>query len=162
VMSVGTKVCGHLTSRSFATMTGACALLLFSIAMTVVSSGCGGPSTNVQNPPPPPLTSVSIAFQPSPPASISLGSSTPISAVVNNDTTTAGVDWALLCPVSANCGKLTPLHTPSGGSVTYTPPLLISGNSQTFTVEGFATADHSKNVVAPITVTGFASILKGT
>lgn len=162
MMNVGTKSCDRLMSPPFTAISGARTLLLFCLATTIILSGCGGPSTNVQNPPPPPLTSVSIAFQPSPPVSISIGSSTQITAVVNNDTTTAGVDWTLLCPVGANCGKLSPLHTASGGSVTYTPPSLISGNSQTFTIEGFATADHSKNVVAPITVTGFASILEGT
>ena len=156
------RSCDNGESPSITPITGARTLLLLCMAMIVISSGCGGPSTNVQNPSPPPVTSVSIAFQPAPPNSISIGSSTQISAVVNNDTTTAGVDWALLCPVGTNCGKLTPLHTPSGGTVTYTPPSLISGNSQTFTIEGFATADHSQNVVAPITVTGFASILKGT
>lgn len=160
-MSVATKIGSRLTSISFTATHRARALLLLCLATTVIFSDCGGPSTNVQNPPPPPLTSVSIAFQPSPPASISIGASTPITAVVNNDTTAAGVDWALLCPVGANCGKLSPLHTESGGTVTYTPPSVIAGNSQTFTIEGFATADHSKNVVAPIAVTGFASILKG-
>ena len=161
-MSVGMNRYRRPKSPSFTVITGARTLLLVCLATTAISSGCGGPSKNVQNPPPPPLTSISIAFQPSPPASISIGASTPITAVVSDDTTTAGVDWALLCPVGANCGKLSPLHTASGGSVTYTPPSLISGNSQTFTIEGFATADHSKNVLAPITVTGFASILKGT
>jgi hypothetical protein len=137
-------------------------LLVLCMATMLIFSGCSGPSTNVQNPPPPPLTNVSITFQPSPPTSVSVGASTPITAVVNDDTTTAGVDWALLCPSNANCGKLSPSHTASGGAVTYTSPSVISGNSQTFTIEGFATADHTKNVLASITVTGFASILRGT
>ncbi|MFZ0419026.1 MAG: hypothetical protein WAM04_13090 [Candidatus Sulfotelmatobacter sp.] len=72
------------------------------------------------------------------------------------------MDWALLCQSNANCGTLLPLHTASGAAATYTPPPTISRNSQTFTIEAFATADHNQNVVTAITVTGFASNLKGT
>ena len=68
----------------------------------------------------------------------------------------------MLCPSNTNCGTLLPLHTASGTAATYAPPPVISGNNQTFTIEAFATADHNKNVVAPITVTGFAGSLKGT
>jgi hypothetical protein len=82
--------------------------------------------------------------------------------VVSNDPSNAGVDWSLLCQGNNNCGTLLPLHTASGAGATYTPPSTISGNSQTFTIEAFATANPSKNVVAPISVTGFASSLKGT
>jgi hypothetical protein len=137
-------------------------LFFFAMAMTAVLAACGGSMTNVQNPPPPASTSVSIAFQPAPAASISLNTQAAVSAVVSNDSTNAGVDWSLLCLNSGNCGTLFPLHTTSGTAATYTPPSVISGNSQTFTIEAFATADHSKNVVASIAVTGFASALKGT
>jgi hypothetical protein len=54
------------------------------------------------------------------------------------------------------------LHTASGSPVTYTPPNSLTGNSQTVTIEAFATSDHNQNVATPITVTGFASILRGT
>jgi hypothetical protein len=81
---------------------------------------------------------------------------------VGNDPTSAGVDWSLLCTGGANCGTLAPLHTASGAAATYTPPASISGNSQTFTIEAFATADHSQNLVTSMTVTGFAAVLKGT
>ena len=67
-----------------------------------------------------------------------------------------------MCTNAANCGTLTPLHTASGAAATYTPPQAISGNSQNVTIEAFATADHTKNVVTSMAVTGFASSLKGT
>src|SRR5215469_1228782 len=161
-MNLGTKLRGHLRLLRFRPTKDLRVLLLVCVATMLSVSGCSGPTTNVQNQAPPPLTSVSITFQPSPPPSVSIGSSTSLSAVVNNDATSAGVDWALLCPVNVNCGKLSPLHSRSGEAVTYTPPSVISGNSQTFTIEGFATADHAQNVTAAITVTGFASTLKGT
>jgi len=137
-------------------------LLLLSVAMVALLAGCGGSATNVQNPPAPAASTVSIAFQPMPPEAISLSATATLTAVVSNDSSNAGVDWSLLCQSGANCGTLLPLHTASGAAATYMPPATISGNSQTFTIEAFATADHSKNVVAAISVTGFASNLKGT
>ncbi len=136
--------------------------VLFAAVMAVVLTGCGGSTTNIQNPPAPPSSSVSIAFQPAPAKGISLNATTPLTAVVTADPSDAGVDWALLCQSGSSCGKLSPLHTASGTAASYTPPATISGNSQTFTIEAFATADHTKNVVTAITVTGFAGTLKGT
>ncbi len=117
--------------------------------------------TNIQNPPAPAASAISIAFQPKPNGVVSLNASANLTAVVSNDSSGAGVDWALLCASNANCGTLTPLHTASGSPATYSPPSTITGNSQAFTIEAFATADHDKNVVASINVTGFAGNLKG-
>ena len=136
--------------------------MLFSAVMTAVFTGCGGSTTNVQNPPPPASSNVSIAFQPVPVQAISLNAATTLTAVVNDDSSNAGVDWSLLCQTGSNCGTLSPLHTASGAAARYTPPPVISGNSQTFTIEAFATADHNTNIVTSITVTGFAGNLKGT
>jgi hypothetical protein len=137
-------------------------LLLFAATMTVILAGCGGSTANIQNPPAPVSTPVSIAFQPAPPGTISLGTTTALVAVVTNDPGNSGVDWSLICQSNPGCGTLLPLHTASGAAATYTPPTSISGNNQTFTIEAFATADQTKNVVAAIAVTGFAGNLKGT
>ena len=137
-------------------------LMLFAAVLVAVLTGCGGSTTNVQNPPPPASTNVSIAFQPVPVQTISLNAATTLTAVVNDDSSNAGVDWSLLCQTGSNCGTLSPLHTASGAAASYAPPPVISGNSQTFTIEAFATADHNTNVVTSITVTGFAGNLKGT
>jgi hypothetical protein len=138
-------------------------LLLLSLAMIAILAGCGGGTTNVQNPPPPPVTPVSIVFQPAPSPSIPINATAALAAVVSNDSSNAGVDWSLLCGKNANnCGTLSPLHTDSGQAATYKPPPIMSGNSQTVTIEAFATADHNKNLVTPVTVTGFGSNLKGS
>jgi len=140
-----------------------CIFLLVSAGMIALLASCGGSSNlNIQNPPAPAASAVSIAFQPAPTKAQNLATQTPITAVVSNDSSNAGVDWSLLCQNSGNCGTLTPLHTASGSAATYTPPATISGNTQNVTIEAFATADHSKNVTTPIVITGFASILKGT
>jgi hypothetical protein len=148
--------------RRFAVALGRSILLLLSAAIVAALAGCGGSTTNVQNPPAPPSSPVSIAFQPAPATSVTLNSNTPITAVVSNDPRNAGVDWALLCQNHANCGTLSPLHTASGAPATYTPPGTISGNAQGVTIEAFATADQTKNAVTAITVTGFANSLQGT
>ena len=137
-------------------------LVFFVAVLTAILAGCGGSPTNVQNPPAPPSSTVSIAFQPAPVQAISLNTATSLTAVVSDDPSSAGVDWSLLCKSNSNCGTLLPLHTASGAPASYTPPAVISGNSQTFTIEAFATADHNTNVVTAITVTGFAGNLKGT
>jgi len=124
--------------------------------------GCSGTNNlTLQNPPPPPANGMSIAFKPAPVASISLATTATLTAVVDNDPANLGVDWSLLCPPNATCGTLNTLHTASGTGVTYTPPPTITGNSQTFTIQAFAAADNTKNVVADVAVTGFASVLKG-
>src|SRR6266567_4989600 len=137
-------------------------LALVAAGMIAVLTGCGGSTTNVQNQAAPPSATISIAFEPAPDRAVSLNATTDLTAVVTNDSSNVGVDWALLCSSGSNCGTLLPLHTASGAAATYTPPSVISGNSQTFTIEAFATADHNTNVIAPITVTGFAGSLKGT
>ncbi len=119
------------------------------------SSGSGGGSAAPE---------VSIAFQPAPPTSVQVGSTTTLTAVVANDSTNAGVDWSLTCPNgSGNCGTLVPPHTASGAATTYNTPAGLAGNSLTgINIVAFATADHTKNVVAPLSVTAFGSNLQGT
>jgi hypothetical protein len=139
-------------------------LYLLLAATISVLAGCEGSTANVHNPPPPPGTTVSIAFQPAPAGSISINTTTPLSAVVSNDPNNAGVDWSLTCQNknSGACGSLSALHTESAQATTYTPPLALAGNSQTVNIVAFATADHTQNVVAAITVTAFGASLKGT
>jgi hypothetical protein len=131
-------------------------------AILSVLGGCGGTSTNVQNPPPPPPSNLSIGFQPTPPGSIAINTTASVTAVVSDDSSNAGVDWSFSCPNTSSCGSLSAVHTESGQAVTYTPPSTLSTNSQTVNIVAFATADHTRNVVTPINVTAFASALKGT
>ena len=135
-------------------------LLLSTVAMTVLG-GCGGSTFNVQNPAAPSSTPVTIAFQPAPPNSILINASAPVTAVVKNDSSKAGVDWSLSCNLG-NCGSLSSRHTASGQAVTYSPPAKLSGNNQSVSIVAFATADHSKNAQTAITVTAFGSVLAGT
>jgi hypothetical protein len=132
------------------------------MASMLAACGGGGSTTNVQNPPAPTSTPVSIAFQTPPASTITLNATTSVSAVVTNDPNGAGVDWALTCNPKGNCGTISPLHTQSGESATYTSPSSSSGNGQAITIEAFATADHSQNVLASLSIIGFSASLKGT
>jgi len=137
-------------------------LFLLSAAMTAVLAGCGSNTFNVQNPPPPPPPNITVAYQPAPAASILINAVTPLTAVVSHDSSNSGVDWSLTCSNVGNCGSLSSLHTDSGSPTTYTPPASLPGNNQRIDIVAFATADHTKNVLAPINITGFGNNLMGT
>jgi hypothetical protein len=135
-------------------------LSLLLAAMISVLAGCSSGSTaNVQNPPPPPQSEVAIAFQPEPTPSLDVGFSENVTAVVTNDPNNYGVDWTLTCQNPPNCGALSALHTASGTPTTYSAPSTISGNTMGVEVVALATADHTKNVIAPLTVSTFDSSL---
>jgi len=91
-----------------------------------------------------------------------LNTTASLTAVVTNDPTNSGVDWSVNCASPGNCGSISPPHTNSGQGTTYTPPAALSANSQSFNVLAFATADHTKNVTAPLAVSAFGSVLNGT
>jgi hypothetical protein len=126
----------------------------------LTACGGGGSTLNLENQPAPPVSSsLSISFQPAPPSSLNLGGTAAVIAVVSNDPSNAGVDWSANCQNPGSCGVLSPLHTASGQAATYTPPLSISTNTEGVNIVAFATADHTKNIAASITVTGFAGFL---
>ncbi|MFZ0686304.1 MAG: hypothetical protein WAM89_12245 [Terriglobales bacterium] len=143
-------------------------LTFFTAVIAVAFIGCSSGSTaNVQDPPPPPASNISIAFQPEPGASLAVGFSETITAAVSNDSNNYGVDWSLVCPGSVgvgNCGTLTvngvtSTHTASGSPITYTAPPQIVTGSLVVEIVALATANQAKNVVAPVTVTTFDSEL---
>ena len=138
-------------------------LCLFALIVATITglAGCSGGSSVSKTTVPP---AVSIAFNPVPPTSITVGTVTSMAAVVCNDANNYGVDWSLTCQTGAGtCGSISPVHTASGASTTYTPPTTLSGNSLTgINIVALATADPTVNVVAPLTITAFGSTLKGT
>lgn len=132
-------------------------------------AACGGSSHSSQSSQSAP--GVSIALNPAPNAtSIPVGNTTGIqfNPTVNNDPNNYGVDWAVTCSQSTAivgaCGTLSisTFHSASGTPVNYIPPTFINTGSLTVNVTVFATADHTKNVTTPITVTSYAAVLNGT
>ncbi|MGA9901574.1 MAG: hypothetical protein WBQ39_06530 [Terriglobales bacterium] len=136
-------------------------LFFSAAAMLSLLAGCGGSTFNVQNPPPPPPSQVAIAYQPEPGATLPVGSGENLTAVVTNDPNNYGVDWSVTCQNGAGtCGTLSAQHTASGAANSYTAPTSLSTNSTVVEIVAYATADHTKNAVAPITITTFNSSLQ--
>jgi len=135
-------------------------LLLVPAAMIALLAGCGGTASSGTTSP----SAITIAFQPTPAASVAVGFTTNFTAVVSNDAGNAGVSWSLTCQSGpGTCGTLSALHTASGSPTSYIPPSALSGNSLTgINIVALATADNTKNVVAPLTVSAFGSSLEGT
>ena len=137
-------------------------LSLATTAVLALLAACGGGSTfNVQNPPPPPSSNVTIALQSTPPQSIPINTSLNLVANVDNDPTNAGVDWSLVCQSGVSCGTLTAAHTASGDSVTYNPPLTLTGNNASVKVVAYATASPSANTIASFSINAFGTVLNG-
>ena len=136
-------------------------LALTTTAAILTLAGCGKSSSGGGGgTPPPPIV---VAFQTAPPSSVLAGSApVSVSAVVTNDSASRGVDWLLTCTGGGDCGTLTPLHTDSGASTTYTPPANISGSSVTVNLVAFATSDHSSNAPSSFSVTSLNNALSGT
>jgi len=142
-------------------------LSLLAAAMMAVLAGCNSGSTaNVQNPPAPAQSNVTIAVQTSGlvNGSVAVNGTVSLTATVQGNSTQVGegVGWLLTCqsnPVNTNgvCGTLSALSSASGGSITYTAPATISANSMAVEVVAFAQADQPANSVSPIIITTFDS-----
>lgn len=141
--------------------------ILFPLAAALILffAGCGGVTANVQNPQAPPQSQVAIAFQPEPAASINVGFSETVTAVVTNDPSNDGVSWELTCATDPHnalglCGTLSATHTASAAPTTYTAPASLSTSTMAVEIIALSTKDQNQNVVAPITVSTFDSIFQ--
>lgn len=141
-------------------------VVLLAAICFLAACGSSGSSHSSQS-----ATGVSIALSPPPSVtSIPAGNTTGIqfNPVVSNDPNNYGVDWAVTCSqstVSAGaCGTLSisTFHSASGTPVNYIPPTFLYTGSLVVNVTVFATADRTKNVTTPITVTSYAAVLNGT
>jgi hypothetical protein len=118
------------------------------------ASGCAGgtPSANLSTQTPIILVSISQ----SPPAYMTVSTTTQVAAVVTNDVANAGVDWVAACN-SSNCGTFNPSHTGPGQNTSYTAPGGVPPTGKV-SVTALSTTDRSKAAVVGVailsTVTG--------
>ena len=104
------------------------------------------------------VPAISVAFNPAPPTSLPAGTTTPLTAVVSNDSKNAGVTWTVTCGSSGACGSFSPTSTASGTATTYTAPAAIpTGN--TVTVTATSVTDPTKSQSATITIGSPPAIL---
>jgi hypothetical protein len=123
--------------------------------MITASVGSGTPGTaqiTIAVPP------ISVQFNPAPPTSLPAGTTTPLTAVVSNDSKNAGVTWTVTCGSSGACGSFIPTSTASGTATTYTAPAAIpTGN--TVMVTATSVTDTTKSQSATITIGAPPAIL---
>jgi len=87
---------------------------------------------------------ISVAMGQNPPGYMVTGTSTLVSAWVNNDVANAGVDWVVTCGNPGMCGSFSPAHSGSGENTTFTAPTGVPPHS-TLTISALSTTDHSKS-----------------
>ena len=121
----------------------------FIVVMTIGCSGTGG-----SNPPPPASIVVTLSSQRV--STMQVGTTTPISASVSNDSLNGGVTWSVSCGTSS-CGSFTPTTTASGANTTYTAPTVVPGTG-VVTVTATSASDPTKSASASITITASPAI----
>jgi len=131
-----------------------CGLVMIAAALVGNLGGCGGGATGSgSSASPPPV--IYIAFQNTPPSVMQTDKTAKVSAAVAFDNSNAGVDWKC-SPVGA-CGSISPTHTASLATATYTAP--SSPGSGPVTISATATADSAKAVSAQAIITPIQHIV---
>jgi hypothetical protein len=93
---------------------------------------------------------ITVGFAPAPPSTMQAGASASLRAVLNNDTTDAGVKWTVICG-STDCGSFNPAQTTSAESTTYTAPATVPTGGLV-KVTATSIADPTKTVSASVTI----------
>jgi hypothetical protein len=95
--------------------------------------------------------SISVAFNPAPPMTLSESAQTSLTAVVTNDSSNGGVNWSVSCGGGGSCGSFSSSSTASGTATTYTAPTSLP-TPNTVTVTATSKTDTTKSVSATITI----------
>jgi hypothetical protein len=127
-------------------------LFAIAAALSIGLTSCGGSGSTPPPPPPPATISVTLTA----PTSLATSATTPLTAVVANDSKSAGVTWTVTCGTSP-CGSFNPAATASGSMTTYTAPAV----SNTVTVTATSVTDTTKSASATITITATAPVILG-
>jgi len=116
-------------------------------ALVLLIAGCGGSGGST---PPPPPQSISVAFSPAAPTSVSTGSMSSLTAAVSNDSANAGVKWSVTCG-SSQCGSYSVTTTASGAATQYSAPGTVPSPASV-TVTATSVADSTKSASATIAI----------
>ena len=109
------------------------------------SSKSGALTLSVTAPPP-----ISLTITTEPPATLAPNGTANVVARVDNDSSNAGVDWALSCG-GGDCGTIT-AHTASGVAATYTAPAAIPPSAVTITAKSTADPTAVSDVFVQISM----------
>jgi hypothetical protein len=111
-------------------------------ASTLCLTSCGGSGSS-----PTPPAVISVALNPPPTTSLTVGATASLTAVVSNDSKGGGVTWTVTCATSP-CGSFNPATTPSGTATTYTAP----ATPTTVNVTATSVSDTTKLASATIVI----------
>ncbi|MGA9527768.1 MAG: hypothetical protein WBS24_06605 [Terriglobales bacterium] len=136
--------------------------LLLLVTLIAALAGCGGSTFNVQNPPGPPSSNVTVTVQATglTNGSLPVNGTATLTATVQGTSTqvSEGVGWYLSCQSGGSaCGTLSSPSSASGQSITYTAPSSISSNTLVAEVVAFSEAQQTANNASPILITTFNS-----
>ena len=117
-----------------------------------ISFGLVGCSTGRPQTPPQQTPLISVALAQLPPTTMTTGTSTQVSANVTDDPAGAGVDWIVTCgSTTAICGSISPAHTASGDTTTFTAPTAVPATAAV-SINALSSTDHSKSATYAVTV----------
>jgi hypothetical protein len=121
--------------------------LIAATSIILMTVGCSNPGGSDPNPP----ATISVTLSSQRVSTMEVGTSTTISANVNNDALSGGVNWTVSCSTSS-CGSFNPTKTASAANTTYTAPSTVPGTG-VLTVTATSVSDPTKSATASITVT---------
>jgi hypothetical protein len=98
-------------------------------------------------------TPIVVTISNAPSASTTEGAQAALAATVANDTNNLGVDWTVSCGSAGACGTLTPTHTASGATTTYTAPSAIPSGAVVTILASSSATTAANPAVAYTTIT---------
>ena len=122
--------------------------VVIALGLTSLLSACGSSSK--------PAPQIAVAIATAPPAELEINLSTPLSAVVTNDSASAGVTWTLSCAADATCGTLSASSSASGATINYTAPSSIPADdlpSLGVTITATSVTDSTKSAITLVGIT---------
>ncbi len=128
-------------------------VVLIGIGMIAGAFGCGTPGQLVPfTLPTLPTKPSSILFVITPPGSLAINATTPLSAAIISNPTNAPIAWTATCGSANACGSFSSTQTFSGGNTNYTAPSAIPSGAKV-TVTATIVANSTQTASASITIT---------
>ncbi|MGB8325435.1 MAG: hypothetical protein WCE52_20925 [Candidatus Acidiferrum sp.] len=124
-------------------------LVLATLGILLVAAGCGGGGSSSGGGGGTQPQSIAVTFAAAPPATLLVGATANMAAMVSNDTASKGVNWS--CTPSLACGTFDPPSTASGSMTAYTAPVAVpTGGSVVITAS--SVTDNTKTANGTVTI----------
>jgi hypothetical protein len=117
-------------------------LLLIGLGLSAALVACGSSSSS-STPPPPPAITVTLSTTPT---ALYVKDTTPITAIVANDSKNGGVSWS--CAPASTCGTFSSSQSASGVAVTYAAPAILPSSAVVITATSVTNTSISASAPA--------------